>query len=133
MTEWNPAETPDFAPDEMRCRCGCARAEMDGAFMARLQHLRDRLGPLSVSSGYRCPAHNMRVSSTGPDGPHTTGRAADIRVSGARAHELAVLALAEGITGLGVRQAGPHGARFLHIDILTPDEAGGLRPRIWSY
>lgn len=133
MTAWNPADTPDFTIAELRCRCGCGCAEMDGAFMARLQHLRDRTGPLAVSSGYRCPAYNTRVSSTGPDGPHTTGKAVDFRIAGPRAHRLAELAFADGLTGLGIRQAGPHALRFIHLDMLTPDETGGLRPRIWSY
>ena len=97
------------------------------------KQIRNRTGPLAVSSGYRCAAHNARVSSTGSDGPHTTGKAADIRIHGAGAHRLVEIAMADGMTGLGIRQAGPHPARFIHIDMLTPDETGGLRPRIWSY
>lgn len=133
MTIWTPQATPNFSVDEMACRCGCGRADMDGAFMALLQKTRDRIGPLHVASGFRCPAHNARVSSTGENGPHTTGLAADIRCSGRDAHRLVAEALALGATGLGVAQKGPHSSRFVHIDVLGPEEDSGLRPWVWTY
>ncbi|MBO6782246.1 MAG: DUF882 domain-containing protein [Alphaproteobacteria bacterium] len=133
MTEWNPRSTPSFTRREMTCRCGCGRADMDGNFMDFLQAVRARTGPMHVNSGYRCPAHNARVSATGANGPHTTGRAADIRCSGAFAHRLVREAVILGATGIGVAQQGPHESRFVHIDTLTPAEATGCRPWIWSY
>lgn len=133
MTRWNPADTPNFTVAEMRCRCGCGGADMDGGFMARLQGLRDALGPLRVSSGFRCPDHNARVSSTGSNGPHTTGKAADIGVFGVQAHGLLIAAAEHGFTGFGIRQNGARGARFVHLDILMADETNGLRPWLWSY
>ena len=44
-----------------------------------LQTARENLGPLQITSAYRCPSHNDSVSSTGMAGPHTTGLAVDIR------------------------------------------------------
>ena len=124
---------PNFAEREFRCRCGCGRAEMAADFLDRLQAIRDRLGrPLAVSSGCRCPDYNARVSTTGRDGPHTTGRAADIAVAGADAEFVESVARALGMTGRGVKQHGPWAGRFLHLDNI---ESGGKhpRPRLWSY
>ena len=122
---------PDFSRKEMQCRCGCGLALMSPSFMDALQNLRNTAGfPLPVSSGYRCPTHNATVSRTGATGPHTTGRAADIRVTGLQAREL--LALAGNFTGIGIAQRGPHQLRFIHLDILSRD-VGRPRPWVWSY
>lgn len=133
MNQWNPDDTPDFALTELRCRCGCGRAEMDRGFMDLLQELRDGIGPMVVASGFRCPAHNARVSATGRTGPHTTGKAVDIQVCGHAAYRLMVAASLLGFAGLGVSQKGPHAARFLHLDTLDAASTGGLRPWLWSY
>ena len=125
MSEWNPSATPNFAPDEFACQCGCGRADMDATFMRKLQMVRDEFGPMQISSGYRCPAHNAKVSSTGATGPHTTGKAADIR--------LIVLAAKNLFPGIGVSQRGSHSSRFIHLDQLEPGEANGARPWVWSY
>lgn len=122
-----------FTRVEVQCRCGCACADMDSTFMARLDALRDALQqPLVVSSGYRCPAHNTRVSSTGQAGPHTTGHAVDLAVSGALAFAILALAFRLGFTGIGVQQKGAHAGRFLHLDDLPPGP-GCPRPCPWSY
>lgn len=120
-----------FSITEFECRCKCGRAPMDEAFLLKLDELRHQFGkPLAVSSGYRCSSHNQRVSSTGIDGPHTTGKAADLRVDRADAHRLLGLALSHGFTGIGVQQKG--GSRFLHLDTLT-DGPRQPRPTVWSY
>lgn len=118
---------PNFTSDELRCRCGCGQVAMDAGFMDQLQGLRDLLQfPLPVTSGYRCPAHNARVSSTGPTGPHTTGKAADLAVERARAHRLLCVA-PQMFSGVGVQQKGT--GRFIHLDTLI----GPGRPTVWSY
>lgn len=124
---------PNFSRAEMACRCGCDRADMDPAFMDWLQRLRDIVDfPLPVSSGYRCPDHNAKVSVTGRDGPHTTGLAADIRVAGDAAFEVLQAAMETWVSGVGVRQHGLRSDRFLHLDRL-PCAGPAPRPRIWSY
>ena len=96
--------------------------------LARLQTVRNKFGrAMPVSSAYRCPKHNAEVSSTGKEGPHTTGQAVDVGISGARALKLISMALDCGFTGLGVKQHGE--TRYLHLDDLTH----GIRPHIWSY
>ncbi len=120
-----------FSPAEFTSRgADGPQLRIETAFLDRLEELRRLFGhPMPVSSGYRTPAHNVAVSSTGPTGPHTTGRACDVAVSGALAFALVRLALDCGFTGIGVRQ---HGAsRFVHLDDLRAPAFP--RPRIWSY
>ena len=101
--------------------------------MDKVEKLRDRLGfPLTVTSAYRCPEYNNRVSGTGRTGPHVSGRAIDLGVSGARAVELVRLALSTGFTGIGLKQHGAHASRFVHLDDL-PDADGQPRPFLWTY
>lgn len=123
---------PNFTENEMRCKCGCGRADMAPEFMDRLQAMRNRtLTSFVVTSGYRCPDYNDRIAKTGRTGPHTTGHAVDLLCAGARAHDILQLAALEGMTGIGVDQHGPHEKRFLHLDDLP---AGNYpRPGVWSY
>lgn len=98
--------------------------------MDRLEEIRVQLGiPLPLSSAYRCPDYNNEVSSTGFDGPHTTGKAIDVLISGEDAFHLMDLAFEHGMMGVGVSQKGDHDSRFIHLDTLT----GGTRPWVWSY
>ena len=116
-----------FSRQEFACRCGCNGNLQADDFIAKLDALRAEVGfPLPVSSGYRCPDHNARVSTTGRTGPHTTGRAVDLAVDRTRAHTVLAAALRAGFTGIGVQQKGA--TRFIHLD----DLASG-RPTVWSY
>ena len=119
-----------FSHPELVCRCGCQREEMAPGFMLQLELLREQLGfPLYVASAFRCPEHNVQVSTTGANGPHTTGRAIDIRVYGGQAHQLVRAATERGFTGIGVRQRGDYATRFIHLDTLVHPK----RPWVWSY
>lgn len=115
-----------FQFSEFACK-HCGQNEMKWDFITKLDALRKEVGfPLPVTSGYRCPIHNQNVSTTGPNGPHTTGRAVDLGVRGAQAHAVLSAALKAGFTGIGVQGKGP--TRFLHLDDLTDN-----RPAVWSY
>lgn len=99
---------------------------MQPEFLDALYRLRERYNkPIIISSGYRCPEYNDRISSTGRDGAHTTGLAVDILVSGSDAREL--LALASEFPRVGVSQKGEHSTRFIHLDCLDKPEW------VWSY
>ena len=120
---WKYFKKADFA-----CK-HCGQNETEDEFITSLDILRERVGfPLIVSSGYRCPAHNQAVSSTGPNGPHTTGRAVDLAVSHDKAYFVLQQALRMGFTGIGVNGKGS--GRFIHLDAIN-DPVG--RPRVWSY
>lgn len=121
-----------FHQNEFECRCKCGRVDMDPKFLELLDRLRDVYRkPLIVSSGYRCSSHNQKVSTTGPHGPHTTGKAVDFAVSGADAYLLVKIAMQMGdFTGIGINQKGA--ARFVHLDTL-PVTGVHPRPGLWSY
>lgn len=121
-----------FTFEELRCRgkdCCGGEMRMDPEFMSQIVAIRRQLGfPFPVTSAYRCPKHNQRVATTGPDGPHTTGLAIDIAVSGRDAMRLLEAALTNHyFTGIGVHQRGE--GRFIHLDALK----GPMRPTVWSY
>lgn len=119
-----------FNRQEFACK-HCGQVNMDPGFLQLLDELRHVCGfPLSILSGYRCSVHNVKVSSTGPAGPHTTGKAVDIAVSRHRAYDVLQHALALGFTGIGVQQKGA--TRFLHLDTLT-EPGHSPRPTVWSY
>lgn len=116
--------TKHFTREELQCKCGCGKMETPTPFILRLEHLRVTVGfPLPISSGYRCPDHNDKVSSTGRDGPHTRA-AVDIAVQGQEAYLLLAAAIRQGFVGVGVQQKGS--GRFIHLDDRTS-------PAIWSY
>ena len=96
----------NFSDKELSCSC-CGENKMTQETVDALQGLRESLGrPLKLSSAYRCPKHNSKVSSTGKSGPHTTGCAIDIACSGKEAWELLSFAmiLSKIWKGIGVSQ-----------------------------
>ena len=100
---------------------------VDTDFLDRFERLRAACGfPLPITSGYRSPAHNAEVSSTGLTGPHTTAEASDIGVTNPRAGIVVREAIRLGFTGIGVSQRAGR-PRFIHVD--TSHEM----LTIWSY
>lgn len=126
MTEWKPELTPSFAPSEMACKCGkCdGSAHMDGDFMGMLQALRDQVGPLSISSGYRCAEHPEEKRKDKP-GAHNQGTAADIKTSdGGARFKIIAAAMNVGMVGLGTANS------FIHVD---SGHKFAPRPSQWKY
>jgi uncharacterized protein YcbK (DUF882 family) len=72
-----------FQPSEWRCKCGVcggdpAYAPLADELLMRLDLLRWALGePVAITSGWRCPEHNIAVGGV-QGSRHTAGRAADI-------------------------------------------------------
>ena len=126
-----------FSESELKCKCGnCEFPGMDSNFMDLLEAVRtdpDWNRPMKVSSAYRCPEHNSAVSSTGMTGPHTSGKAIDIQLSGKEAHLFLGVAMGYDFSGIGIAQKGAHSSRFIHLDLLDQEETNGPRPWIWSY
>ena len=119
-----------FKFSEFTCQCGCGGNDIDAIFVTKLDGLRHALGfPFIITSGYRCPEHNNKVSNSGFTGAHTTGRAVDIRASNVEAFLIVSRAHEFGFTGIGVNQKGK--SRFIHLDDLN--EGRFFRPNIWSY
>jgi len=125
-------DSEHFSHNELECHCGCGSNAMDLNFLEMLEDLRAMVDrPLQLSSAYRCPEHNDTVSSTGRTGPHTTGQAVDILAYGELAYDIVTVARLVGFTGIGVKQRGHFGGRFIHLDNLAVPDFN--RPRIWSY
>jgi zinc D-Ala-D-Ala carboxypeptidase len=120
-----------FSEKEMACT-HCGECMMDEDFMGMLDQLRELYGaPLAVTSGYRCPDHNIEKVKK-KLGAHTTGNAVDLGVHGEAAFKIIKLAQEIGFTGIGVAQRGNPNTRFIHLDNLTTlDEFP--RPWVWSY
>jgi len=122
---------PHFSFDELKCK-GTGSLIVDPRLLDKLESLRILCGfPLHITSGYRSPEYNKKVSSTGENGPHTTGLAVDIAVSGAPAWTLVSFATHLGFKGIGVQQKGPFPSRFIHLDLLAAPQYP--RPALWSY
>jgi uncharacterized protein YcbK (DUF882 family) len=74
--------TKNFSIEEFECKCGCIMPEFvkkNVQILAEnLQVLRDEVGRLDLTNGYRCAAHNADVGGV-KDSQHVTGKAADIK------------------------------------------------------
>jgi len=131
---WRPV---DYIP-QFTCKCGCKTCKMDKDFLQRFQRLRiewfnktrkDLVN--SVSSGYRCKNHPIEKRKIYGLGPHTKGKAVDIKVSGSEASIFFRMAKKH-MTGIGLAQRGrKKRSKFIHLDSLTPKEA--RRPAVWIY
>jgi len=126
---------PNFGAHEFRCQCGCETDNMDEFFMTSIQRLRSLFKRfMTISSGYRCSEHPIEKRKRSP-GAHNTGKAADILVAGADAWLLMRCATQfPEFTGIGVKQNGLIGTRFIHLDTIASGSIDWIpRPTIWSY
>ena len=116
----------NFKPEELSCtHCGELKIHED--IMDLLQEARNDLGPLSITSGYRCSTHNSAVSKTGANGPHTTGKAIDIAVRDSQHRKRLIDYFAPQVQGLGIAKS------FIHIDLLYEEDGFEMRPNSWVY
>ena len=117
----------NFTRDEFACKCGCGTNQIKDEIIDVLQKIRDQVGPLSVSSGFRCANHPVERGKKQPGtGTHCRGVAADVAVSHQTAREVLEIALEMDIGGVGVHQRGD--GRFIHVDV---DQA--RKNLIWTY
>jgi uncharacterized protein YcbK (DUF882 family) len=69
--------SPHFRLREFQCRC-CGVVKLSPELLDMLEEMREAWGgPLVITSGYRCPAHNRAVGGA-PRSLHLSGAAADI-------------------------------------------------------
>lgn len=128
-------DTLNFIPEEFMCRCGCETMEMADSHIMILQDIRNSYGKaMHVTSGYRCEAHPVerkKIDKGGKPGSHYSGYAADVACVGTDAMRLLRISINNPkITGIGLKQNGPHNTRFIHLDSL---QEVTNRPTIWSY
>ena len=123
MTAW------DHFPDHELASPDIGEHAMNPVFMEKLVTLRKAFGkPMVLTSAYRTPEHNKLVGGA-LNGAHVMGRAVDVLMAGEDAYALVKMALEHGFTGIGLKQKGDWGDRFVHLD----DMRGERRPRIWTY
>jgi uncharacterized protein YcbK (DUF882 family) len=121
----NPDQlTRDFRASEFACR-HCGALGVQYRLVELLQGLRDRLGPIRITSGYRCPKHRLERIKAKP-GRHTEGIAADI-TGPPQAMIWAALKDFPEFAGVGIA---PH-QRFVHLDIRSGVPRGGRV--VWAY
>jgi len=119
-----------FGEHEFTCKCGCGQTEINEEFVWLLDELRERTGVgFTVNSGYRCSEHD---ASIGGAGVHPTGKASDIALSGDKAWAAISHARKLGFMGVGLKQHGPHGGRFVHFDTM-PNDVNRPRKWLWTY
>lgn len=88
-TDANVKLTKNFKVKEFACKDGSQVVFIDDYLYTILDILRNKLGKaVIITSGYRTPAHNAKVGGA-KYSYHMRGMAADIRVEGMTAKELA--------------------------------------------
>ena len=85
---------------------------MDGELIQLLEAIREKTGPITVVSGYRCPAHNKAVGGA-RSSQHMLGTAADIQILGFTPRQVASVAqqLMPVKGGIGIYPT------FTHVDV----------------
>lgn len=69
---------PNFAESELHSTyAACTKFHISKDLTAKLQALRNRVGPIGLSNGYRCPDHNAAVGGSSTS-YHLSGQASDI-------------------------------------------------------
>ena len=110
----------NFLSTEIDCHGSgcCTETKIDLKVIDYLQTIRDHFEkPITVTSGYRCPTHNSKVSRA-KNSYHTKGMAVDFVVSGVKPREVAKYAESLGIKGIGLYETNSDG-HFVHIDTRT--------------
>ena len=109
-----------FSSDEFACR-HCGQFHVDQRLISALEQLRAKVGPIHITSGYRCPDHNKAIGGA-PKSEHVLGRAADIVAT--RFNLLRLLAeveLVEAFRTSGIGLYPDEG--FIHVDVGRPKPA----------
>lgn len=112
-----------FSPRELACK-GTGKLLVNEDALDKLQALRDRLRkPLILTSAYRSPEHNRRVSGAKAS-KHLEGIAFDVRMDNHDPWEFENAARAVGFTGFGFYPK----SGFMHIDTGPAREWGTRWP-----
>ena len=112
--EGDSQAAPHFKVREFACKDGSDPVFVSPRLAGVLEAIRTHFGaPVTITSGYRTPAHNAATRGSSPRSQHLYGLAADIQVEGAA--PAAVAAYAETLLpdagGIGIYDT------FTHIDV----------------
>ena len=122
--EWNK-RWPNFSPQETACKC-CGAINANIATLDALQKMRNELGPLYLTSFYRCAVHNARVGGA-KKSQHLKGKGVDIEVRGYDPQKMIEAGNRAGFGTYGTYPA----KSFIHFDTRKTPVAnwGGPFPR----
>ena len=112
-----------FKRNEFACEDGTGENEINLKFVFVLDKIRDKVGKMKITSGYRTPAWNLKIGGV-PNSAHTKGLAADILCKDStKRYKLISTAIEVGISRIGI------GKDFIHLDVdhSLPDE------KVWTY
>lgn len=113
--------TANFNITEFRCKSGAPMPSVVHSNIKRLatalQTIRDEVNrPITITSGYRSPAHNRAVGGA-PNSTHLVGTGADFRVSG-MTPEAVVVIIERLISERRIPEGGLKAyANWIHYDI----------------
>jgi uncharacterized protein YcbK (DUF882 family) len=100
-----------FKSSEFACKCGCGEYKVNPELIDLLEDIRAVTGPVMITSGRRCEAHN-RACGGKEHSQHLLGNAADIHVNNHTPKELAALIERRfNPKGMGVYST------FVHVDV----------------
>ena len=125
-TYWIPCHGPEkqlrknFQLGEFQSKDGTLAVALHPALLDGLQAMRDELGPMRVTSGFRTAAHNERVGGAA-ESLHMKGMAADIVATEATVIKTERLAEELGFGGIGKY------LNFTHVDVGSEDRRWGPR------
>jgi len=119
---WDAGRWPNFTPAEIACPC-CGEIYIDPEALDSLQRMRGILGgPLRVTSGHRCAAHNKAVD--GASHSVHLALAFDLALSIHPRHRLLAAARQAGFLRFGLMEKG------LHVDTHPLD---AQHAPMWTY
>ena len=98
----------------------CSETPIHDNLVSVLQKVRDHFGvSVNLNCGYRCPAHNAKVSGASKNSKHMEGLAADIVVKGVHPMRVAryIETLPEFKGRIGVYTWDDKGNGFVHVDV----------------
>lgn len=152
-----------FTAKDFACRCGCGYGsrpeDCSDERTQLLEATRSAIGrPIVLTSGNRCPRHNLAVGGT-TNSSHLRGTAADCRARSAlERYELLVGAVVGALWLAGALKCSPHAAMagirrapgfssrpgfgltglgvgkdFVHVECDSELYHQGLRPAAWGY
>ena len=103
-----------FDREEFACKCGeCRAIAVDKALIDVLENVRTTFNqPVTITSGYRCPMHNLKVGGS-RNSWHLTGKAADIVVANVSARDVSSFLKNEYASQYGIGTYDD----FTHIDV----------------
>lgn len=122
--------TNHFNSSEFECPCNkCTDQFIDDILINKLEELRNQYGSLiRISSGYRCPAHNIEVGGVS-NSAHSSGIASDIQPFVMNVDEL------DKLYNLAYKMFDNIGdgrrLKFIHVDVRPPKIDG--KKRTWTY